>query len=130
MNQVYMLKCPKCKYEKLVVLGTGARHEEIVAKTRNQVRNGDLGEDMKRFYMDHPGAEVDVRQALYRCNRCGHLEVRPGVRLLFSGITFTLRHKCEECGTRMAPVPDIHQATCQKCKTPLWVGDMTDDVGI
>ena len=125
MRQIFLLQCTKCKYEKTVIIGTGDKQDELTERTKTMTAAGAYGDDMRRFYADHPGSKVIVEQTLYRCNRCSFLEELPHLQLVHKDASFTLRHKCRECNCRMAPVFDINTAVCPKCKKPLHVTEVS-----
>lgn len=126
MRQVFTLTCPKCKFTKTVAIGEDKNPEEKIERVKSQIKSGIYGDGMRHFFADHPQSEFEARQALYRCNRCGHLEEKLFLRLTYNHADFTLRHKCEECKARMAPLGGPGEATCQKCKIPLQVIEIPD----
>ena len=126
MRQVFTLFCPKCKFTKVVAIGEDKNPEDKIERVKAQIKSGIYGDDIRHFYTDHPQSAIEARHALYRCNRCGHLEEKLFVRLVYNNADFTLRHKCDECNARMAPLESLGEAVCQKCKIPLQATEIPD----
>lgn len=64
MGTGYMLHCPQCNYQTLFFLGIGFAYPLVYAETQEKGNRGELGEDIKEFFSEHPDGVIDPVPAI------------------------------------------------------------------
>ncbi|WP_318606988.1 hypothetical protein [Mitsuokella jalaludinii] len=65
MGTGYMLHCPQCNYQTLFFLGIGFAYPLVYAETQEKENRGELGEDIKEFFSEHPDGVIDPVPAIF-----------------------------------------------------------------
>lgn len=68
------VKCKKCKFKQMYHLGVGMMFPRVYQRIVDAVRNGEYGEEWKKFFEENTGAAIMAEQRLYQCFACKHLE--------------------------------------------------------
>ena len=125
MGRGYTLKCSKCEFERNFNIGSGQDQAQIVEEAKMKIEKGTLGKEVKEYSEKHPDAVIVAVQTIYRCNRCGDLEVRPRLQIKDKNSSYTIRNFCEKCSARMGPVSDVQKVHCPTCKVPLEITNIS-----
>lgn len=81
MGTGYMLHCPQCNYQTLFFLGIGFAYPLVYAETQEKGNRGELGEDIKEFFSEHPDGVIDPVPAIFQCEKCNQYDTAPSLRV-------------------------------------------------
>ena len=100
-------RCPKCGYRFVANLGVGFMFPSVYAKIVAKMKKGELGEEAKQFFMDHPDGAVNAENVLAVCEECGSYEVVPELSLYIPKTGYVhKRHGREDLDEEMARIID------------------------
>ena len=72
MGQGGTYKCNKCGYELNAWTGVGYIYPTVCKETTEQAKKGELGEELKKFFEEHPDGKINCEKVLVRCEDCGY----------------------------------------------------------
>ena len=84
MGKVYSLHCKKCNFKFEFNFGIGMLYPVIYEKTIISAKNGELGENIKQFFIENPDGVIDISKVLARCTQCGQYELVQDLSLYLS----------------------------------------------
>ena len=144
MAQGYSFKC-KCGYSFTPILGVGYLFPQVYQDLKKSAIAGELGEELKTFFTEHPEGAIDAETVVARCQKCGKYECvtnlsmylpkdnAEAVVMPFEGEEYVTswdlresyelyakyQHKCKSCGSDMDIIDeeDIRNngIICPKC---------------
>jgi len=71
MGRGYECKCNKCGYSFGANLGVGFLFPMVYQKTVDAMKNGEYGEQGRKFFEEHPDGAVECDNVVARCTCCG-----------------------------------------------------------
>ena len=74
MGRGYEVRCRTCSFHGNYYLGVGFSFPMLYESAMDDIKSGEYGEDLRRWYEEHPEAAVDPTIVLLQCPRCGILE--------------------------------------------------------
>lgn len=95
MGTGYMLHCPQCNYQTLFFLGIGFAYPLVYAETQEKGNRGELGEDIKEFFSEHPDGVIDSVPAIFQCEKCNQYDTAPSLRMYIPDETKLPRKKID-----------------------------------
>lgn len=142
MGYGFEVKCKKCKFKQMYLLGVGMMFPEVYRRIVESVRNGEYGEEWKECFKKNTGAVIRAEQRLYQCSYCNNIEQDYDLSLylnknetapehgywLYDGdfnheykFVKSYVHKCSKCSKRMHVVKNYENTTlpCPKCGSNL-----------
>lgn len=140
------VKCKKCKFKQIYHLGVGMMFPRVYQRIVGAVRNGEYGEEWKKFFEENTGAAIMAEQRLYQCSACKHLEQDYDLSLYLNKngtapehdywphwcdfdheykFVKNYIHKCPKCSARMHKIKDFENTKlpCPKCGSDLKIDD-------
>ena len=66
-----IFRCKKCGYVYEMFTGIGMAYPMVYEETMETARNGELGETLKSFVIEHSDCALDISRAPYVCEKCG-----------------------------------------------------------
>ena len=131
MGVILCYICPECGYRFGGNFGVGMMFPLAYMETAEEMKNGEKGEEAKKFFAEHPDGAVNCKYVLMRCTECGQYDCREdltmyvpkegythnipkgkcSVAMPFSGCDYVSDYELEECYTVFAEYP--HK--CEKC---------------
>ena len=81
MGQGSGYRCPKCGYRLDAMLGAGFAYPHVYEETVAKMKSGELGEEAKQFFVDHPDGAVNAENELAVCKECGRYDTVPALKL-------------------------------------------------
>jgi len=78
-------KCTKCGFEFTTYTGVGMMFPYVYQETTEKARRGDLGDEMKQFFMEHPDGAIDAENVTLCCDDCGHLSCGQDLTMFIPG---------------------------------------------
>ena len=67
------MKCPQCGYEFGRSEGVGFMFPMVYQELVQKAKNGELGEEIKLFFSEHPDGAINADRTTLVCNECGNL---------------------------------------------------------
>ena len=144
MGSGYKMNCPKCSFEFYASTGVGMMFPMVYRETVQKAKNGELGQEIQTFFMEHPEGVIDAESVSLCCEKCGHLtggknltmyvpiagkpsNLESGKKSYVSQLDLesyytkfkAYSHKCDKCGGSMRIMKDGEEFICPKCKLPL-----------
>ena len=143
MGRIYSFYCKKCKYRLETSLGIGMMFPLVYKNIVEKSKNGELGEEIQKFFIDNPNGVVDVENVLGFCEECGEYETIKDLTMYVPKTNYEesakdyvfyrdlkehykifkeYRHKCKNCGSDLKIVlheeSDKHKRNiiCPICK--------------
>ncbi|MGI6042044.1 MAG: hypothetical protein ACOYBH_07475 [Candidatus Alectryocaccobium sp.] len=130
MGYGFEVKCKKCKFKQMYLLGVGMMFPEVYRRIVESVRNGEYGEVIR------------AEQRLYQCSYCNNIEQDYDLSLYLNKnetaseygywsydgdfnheykFVKSYVHKCSKCSKRMHVVKNYENTTlpCPKCGSNL-----------
>jgi DNA-directed RNA polymerase subunit RPC12/RpoP len=130
MGKAYHVKCASCGYREVFALGAGAERKKMVDAAIEALNEGKYGEETQRFVDAHERGTIICERKLYRCRKCGNLEVRTKMRLAAADcpLSYSQEYYCGRCGKMMGQVKqaDLRRLNCPACGRPLTLEKVTD----
>ena len=119
MGSGKIFHCPECGYSFRALSGVGFAFRKIRADTLSKAKRGELGEEAKRFFDEHPDGEIDCAYTAMKCEKCGEYESRISVTMYFpDGEEYAeIPNKCRKCGGVLRHVSANETMICPKCKS-------------
>lgn len=71
MGQGYDYKCPKCGHRVGVSFGVGMLFPKTYQETIQAGKSGELGDELKTFFTEHPDGAIDASLVAGVCIKCG-----------------------------------------------------------
>ena len=71
MGVILSLECRHCDYEFQAFAEVGMMYSYGYSQTVKQARNGELGEEIQRFFEEHPDGLIDASNVIGQCTQCG-----------------------------------------------------------
>lgn len=113
----YDLCCNKCGHTVNVSewIGPHDTDQEIEEK----IKEGILGEEVKKFYEDHKSEPITVLHELFRCPSCDLITEEIHIIIASDHDEFVMTHKCKECGGDLymlnMSIEGTDRIPCPKC---------------
>ena len=117
MGSYYQFQCKKGKFALCANLGFGMMFPRVYESIMNSARQGELGEDVRKFLLEHPDGVLDVANVLAKCVDCGQYEIVHDLTMYlpkdvahkekfsfgwqlreYYELFSKYRHKCRHCG--------------------------------
>lgn len=73
MGNGLIVKCKKCKTEKVFYTGIGMRFPSEYKEVIDKIHKGNYGEEWQVFFKENSGAAVDASRSIYQCEACHEL---------------------------------------------------------
>ncbi|MBP5625084.1 MAG: hypothetical protein J6X36_09475 [Lachnospiraceae bacterium] len=67
------MKCNQCGFEYTRFEGAGFRFPTVYAETVEKAKCGELGEELKTFFEEHPDGAINAESVTLCCDECGDL---------------------------------------------------------
>lgn len=93
MGTGYALHCPECNYWTSFLLGIGFAYPLVYAETQEKGKHGELGEDIKEFFAEHPDGVIDSVPAIFYCENCKRYNAAPSLKMYIPDETKLPRKK-------------------------------------
>lgn len=71
MGSIYDIYCEKCKYAIRINEGIGFLFPVVYQDTVDKMKKGELGEQAKAFFENHPDGAINGALTLAQCKECG-----------------------------------------------------------
>ena len=143
MGQGGTYKCNKCGYELNAWTGVGYIYPTVCKETTEQAKKGELGEELKKFFEEHPDGKINCEKVLVRCEDCGEYDVVMNLSMYIpkegkapNDAIWDLdgykklasyKHTCTACGGKMKTVKEneegFYDLTCPECGEALEMGE-------
>lgn len=75
MGQGFGVKCKKCGYGFDACLGFGMLFPDVYQENVKKMKSGELGEEAKKFFDEHPNGVINSEQVVAKCRNCGNYDV-------------------------------------------------------
>ena len=66
-------KCPKCGFEFRSSTGVGFMFPSVYAETVQMAKNGELGDEICNFFLEHENGAINAERVTLCCEKCGSL---------------------------------------------------------
>ncbi len=139
MGTGYRYECHKCGYTFSQMNGIGYTFPTVYAKTVQQAKAGELGEQIQQFFKQHPEGAINAENVTICCESCGDLITDKDLTMYIpkkaasEGRKFIMPdelaehyeeyakypHICKKCGGEMRVLGADEELLCPECKTPL-----------
>lgn len=73
MGRGYTKKCPKCGFEFHSWTGVGFLFPKVYTETVQKAKDGELGEELRNFFVEHKDGAINVENVTICCEKCGNL---------------------------------------------------------
>lgn len=75
MGRGFIGECPDCDFKIFANYGAGFLYPQVYSDTIENIKNGELGEEIKAFFEEHGDAAIDAGSTVLLCEECGNIEV-------------------------------------------------------
>ena len=132
------MKCSKCGFEFFARTGVGFSFLTVYKETVQKAKSGELGEETKAFFKEHPDGAINAEYVTLCCDECGELFTGQDLTMYapkrgkrrddyamvddlerYYSEELKYPHKCEKCGGSAHIVGSEETLLCPHCKIPL-----------
>lgn len=139
-------KCNKCGYQVDAWTGVGYLYPTVCEENTEKAKKGEYGEELKKFFNEHPEGKLDCSRVLMRCEKCGNYDVvmdlgmyipEEGTKPTEASWDFdgykkigSYKHKCTACDGDMKKVEEqedgFYDLVCPECGEKLELSEMIE----
>ena len=74
VGRMYSFYCQKCKIRIEAKFGIGMMFPTVYRNTVLKAKNGEIGEEIQKFFTENPNGAIDVSYVFGVCSECGQYE--------------------------------------------------------
>ncbi len=119
--------CMSCGYEYIYYKGKGLLYPVALQETIEKAKAGELGEEIQKFFEEHPDGTINAEEVSVCCDECGFLAHDKDLTMYATKEDeknqkeyARYKHKCSKCGGNMHIITDGRmQLFCPTCGMPM-----------